>query len=81
MKEADSDTNPLVAEAIALAGNSESKLAAAAGCSQVAINKAKKAKRVSAEMAVRIEQATDGKIPRWRLRPDLWPQPEERVAS
>lgn len=29
----------------------------------------------SAEDAVAIEAATSGKIPRWKLRPDLWSRP------
>lgn len=57
--------------AIALIG-SETKLGEAMGYSQAAINKAKKAGRVSAEMAVAIERATSGKITRQRLRPDLF---------
>lgn len=54
---------------------SEAKLAAAAGVSQPAINKAKRAGRVSAVLAVKIETATEGKISRWQLRPDLWDAP------
>lgn len=70
----------LIEVAIGLLG-SEGKLAEAAGCSQVAINKAKKrvaeGGRVSAEMAVALERATKGAIPRWRLRPDLWEPPSD----
>lgn len=54
---------------------SEAKLAAAAGVSQPAIHKAKKAERVSAELATKIEAATNGHVPRWQLRPDLWEPP------
>lgn len=57
--------------AIALAG-SETKLGEATGYSQAAINKAKKAGRVSAEMAVAIEKATKGQVSRHRLRPDIF---------
>ncbi|MCL4525208.1 MAG: helix-turn-helix domain-containing protein [Gammaproteobacteria bacterium] len=32
-------------------------------------------RRIGAETAVRIEQATQGAIPRWELRPDLWERP------
>ncbi len=61
--------------AVEIAGGSETKLAVAAGCSQNAIWHAKRAGRVSPKMAVRIEEATNGKIARWMLRPDLWPAP------
>lgn len=50
---------------------SEARLAAAAGCSQVAINKAKRAPSVSPWMALRLEAATG--VPRQHWRPDLWP--------
>lgn len=50
---------------------SEARLAAAAGCSQVAINKAKRAPSVSPWMALRLEVATG--VPRQHWRPDLWP--------
>jgi DNA-binding transcriptional regulator YdaS (Cro superfamily) len=68
----------LIQSAIVIAG-SETKLATACGVSQAAIWKAKKAGRVSADLAVKIESATNKAIPRWRLRPDLWDAPE-RVA-
>ncbi|BAQ43999.1 transcriptional regulator [Methylobacterium aquaticum] len=72
---------PLIQAAITLLG-SEAKLGAACGVSQAAIWKAKRAKRVSAELAVQIERATKGAISRHRLRPDLWsaPLPEESAA-
>lgn len=35
---------------------------------------------IPAEEAVRLEAATDGHIPRWESRPDLWAAPEEGVA-
>ncbi|WP_448953046.1 Cro/CI family transcriptional regulator [Labrys neptuniae] len=59
---------------------SEAKLAAAVGVSQTAINKAKRAYRVSAELAVAIETATKGKIKRQQLRPDLWPEKRRSAA-
>lgn len=64
------DNSPIV-DAIKIAG-SEAKLARLAGYSQVAINKAKKTGRCSAEMAVAIERATQMQVLRSRLRPDLW---------
>jgi DNA-binding transcriptional regulator YdaS (Cro superfamily) len=60
---------------------SEAKLAEAAGVSQPAINKAKKAARVSADLAIKIESATQGAVPRWALRPDLWDRPAARAAQ
>jgi DNA-binding transcriptional regulator YdaS (Cro superfamily) len=74
------ETRPAILDAIEHFG-SEAKLAAAAGVSQPAIHKAKNAKRVSAELAARIESATDGKIPRWKLRPDLWDAPKKSGAA
>jgi DNA-binding transcriptional regulator YdaS (Cro superfamily) len=60
---------------------SEAKLAHAAGVSQPAIHKAKNAERVSAELAVKIEVATGGRVPRWELRPDLWQAPSQEDAA
>ena len=55
---------------------SEAKLAAAVGYTQVAINKAKHSVetggRISAELAVAIDRATDGKFSREQFRPDLF---------
>jgi DNA-binding transcriptional regulator YdaS (Cro superfamily) len=73
------NTRPLLEAAIALHG-SEAKLGAACGVSQGTIWKAKQAGRVTAELAVAIERATDGAIPRHRLRPDLWPEPLKGAA-
>ena len=67
--------------AIAIAGGSETKLAAAAGCSQNAIWHAKRAGRVSAKMAVRIETATKGEISRGLLRRYLWSLPSSPAAT
>ena len=69
-----SDISDVLQEAIELVGT-QAKLGKAAGCSQNAIHHAKKKGRVTADMAVGIERATNGEIPRWRLRPDLWPVP------
>ena len=61
-----------IERAIAKLG-SEAKLGSACGCSQAAIWKAKRAGRVSAEMAMAIDRATGGEVSRADLRPDLWP--------
>lgn len=68
-------------EAAIKSKGSEAKLAAAAGCSQNAIWAAKRAGRVSAELATKIEAATDGEFPRWKLRPDLWPAPDAEPSD
>lgn len=74
--------NP-VERAIAIAG-SEALLAAAIGCTQPAINKAKKADRVSADMALDLHHFSKGTIPAWETRPDLWTEnsvlPERKTA-
>lgn len=58
---------------------SETKLGEATGYTQHAIWRAKKRGSVTAEMALKIDQATKGDISASMLRPDLWPS--ERVAS
>ncbi len=70
----------LIRRAIELAG-SETKLGEACGVSQTAIWKAKRAGRVSAELANAIDKATSGAVPRWELRPDLWSRPAEPDAA
>lgn len=65
--------------AIAIAG-SEAKLGAGTGFSQVAINKARKRRKVSAEMALAVHRFTDGVVPASELRPDLWVRPEDVPA-
>jgi DNA-binding transcriptional regulator YdaS (Cro superfamily) len=65
------NSKSLITLAVAAFG-SEAKLARAAGVSQVSIHRAKRADRVTAEMAVRIEAATNGLIKREQLRPDLF---------
>jgi DNA-binding transcriptional regulator YdaS (Cro superfamily) len=62
------DTHRLLKTAIEMYG-SEEKLARACGVSQAAISKAK-GKPVSPNLATRIHRATNGKVPRWELRPD-----------
>lgn len=74
-----SDVRTLIEQAISRHG-SEAKLGEACGFSQNAIWSAKRAGRVSAELAVAIETATGGEIRRWQLRPDLWPPPEPDPA-
>lgn len=69
---------PPITRAIEFAG-SEAKLGAATGYSQHAIWQAKRRGRVSAEMAVAIERATQGAVSRAELRPDLF-SPADNAA-
>lgn len=66
-------TNP-VADAIEIAG-SEAKLGTRCGVSQTAIWKAKKVGRTSAKLAKAIDIATDGRVPKWRLCPEVFDPP------
>jgi len=72
------DTRTLLAAAVKCAG-SQSKLAADAGVSQVTIHKALKNGRVTAELAVKLERASQ--IPRHLWRPDMWPAPAKQDAA
>jgi DNA-binding transcriptional regulator YdaS (Cro superfamily) len=75
-----SDTRKLIIDAIEMLG-SQAKLGAAAGLSQNAVWSAKRTGKVSAKMAKGIETATRGKIPSWKLRPDLWEPPVRSAAK
>ena len=72
--------NEAIKEAIDLIGSQEA-LARAMGSSQSRISRLLlEQQKVEAEDAIAIERATNGQIPRWRLRPDLWSQPLEQAA-
>lgn len=60
-----------IERAIALAG-SEAKLGRGTGFSQVAINKAKRNGRASAEMALKIHRFLSGAVSASDIRPDIW---------
>jgi DNA-binding transcriptional regulator YdaS (Cro superfamily) len=62
--------------AIRLAGG-QSKLARAVGYTQNAIWKAKDTGRISAELAIRIEAATGGKVTREQLAPQIFKLPKQ----
>lgn len=67
----------LIETAISLLG-SQAKLADACGVKQSSIWQAKEAERCSAELAMAIEKATDGRVTAIELRPDLpWPSIDE----
>ena len=70
------DTAAAFTRAIRLAG-SEAKLAAAIGCSQVAINKARRRGSVSPQMALAVHRFSSGAVPASALRPDLWARPQD----
>jgi DNA-binding transcriptional regulator YdaS (Cro superfamily) len=72
----------LIRDAIALAG-SEQKLGEACGFSQHAIWWSKTNGKCSAELAAAIHRATEGKVSKHNLRPDLFgaaPAPSEVAA-
>lgn len=75
----EADLNP-VQRAIVIAG-SERKLAEAACVSQPAINKAKRVGRVSAKLAKKIDEVTNGQVPRWELCPDVFDAPASETEA
>lgn len=64
-------TRSLVERAIQMFG-SEAKLGKAIGRSQNAVWQAKRRGRVTAEMAIAIDEATEGVVSRHQLRPDIF---------
>jgi len=46
-----------------------------AGVKKSAVSKWEDGVAPSAESAKRIEEATGGRLPKWKLRPDLWEPP------
>lgn len=79
-----SDTleNPIIRAAINIAG-SQAKLADAVGVRQQTISKLLLCQRekISGEIAVGIHQATEGKVPKWTIRPDLFDAPVEQSVE
>ncbi len=51
---------------------SQAALAEEMGCSQQQISYLMKAKSISAEMALKLHEATDGKVSKYQLRPDIF---------
>lgn len=67
------DTRKHVETAISLYG-SQAKLAEKVGCSQQYISwlLSEPSRRISAEMALAFERATDGKLSKHEMRPDIF---------
>jgi DNA-binding transcriptional regulator YdaS (Cro superfamily) len=66
------ETDPRIAQAIEIVG-SQKKLAEAAGCEQQTISKLlNRQRRISAEIAVAIDKATEGRVSKHTLRPDIF---------
>lgn len=74
----DTHANPDISAAIEIVG-SQAKLADAIGVRQQTISKLLLGQRskVSGEIAVGIHNATGGRVPKWKLRPDLFEAPAE----
>lgn len=60
---------------------SQAKLAEAMGCSQQQIAYLLKASSITAEMAIKIDAATNGAVPRHELRPDIFDAPSKASAA
>ncbi len=72
-----SDISELLEKAVERFG-SEAAAARAAGVSQPVMHEARKLGRVGPKLAMGLDKATEGEIPKSVLRPDLWPpQPSE----
>lgn len=73
--------DPRIAKAVEIVG-SQKKLAAAAGCEQQTISKLlNRQRQISAEMAVALDRATFGGVPKHLLRPDLFDPPIDARES
>jgi DNA-binding transcriptional regulator YdaS (Cro superfamily) len=72
----DTSENPIIRAAIDIVG-SQAKLADAVGVRQQTISKLLLGQRekISGEIAVGIHQATEGQVPKWKIRPDLFDAP------
>jgi DNA-binding transcriptional regulator YdaS (Cro superfamily) len=63
--------NPHITKAIEILG-SQTALAKACGVKQQYVFKWLRMKQLPAERVIQIEKATNGKINRYEMRPDLW---------
>ncbi|AYO83681.1 transcriptional regulator [Methylobacterium brachiatum] len=74
-------THPVISKAIRYFG-SQALMAKAIGSSQSAISRMLLLEiAVTAEVAVAIDRASSGAVPRWEIRPDLWDQPIRASAK
>lgn len=74
-------TPELIEKAVSIAG-SQHRLAEVSGLSQQFISKLQRGERgVTAETALAIERATNGRVSRHDLRPDLWPASKQSEAA
>lgn len=60
---------------------SQAKLAADAGCSQQQIAYLLTAKKITGDMALAIDKATDGQVSKHDLRPDLFGEKPQAEAA
>jgi len=67
----------LMATALEMGGGSQAALAMQIGYSQRAVSKALNRGRTSAEMTSAIHSFTNGAVPKWELRPDLFDNPNQ----
>lgn len=73
--------DPLIQAAIKTCGNQKA-LAEAAGVEQQTISKLlNRQRRITGEMAAKIDRATRGAVPKHQLRPDLFDAPEQRASA
>lgn len=76
------EQHPGIASAIEFFG-SQAKLVEIIGCSsQQSISRyLNRDAEPSAEVAVAIHKASDGKVPRWKIRPDLFEAPAQALVE
>lgn len=60
---------------------SQARLASAMGCSQQQISYLLNAKSITAEMAMKLDQATGGAVSRHDLRPDIFGPKQDASAA
>jgi len=73
-------TNPIQAYREAK-GLTQEQLADMAGVQKAAVSKWEKGVLPSFESAKKLHDATDGALPRWELRPDIWDRPLAEAAE
>jgi DNA-binding transcriptional regulator YdaS (Cro superfamily) len=75
-----SEQSLLIWQAIQIAG-SQKRLANECGCSQQLISSLATGERaVKAELAHKIDSATNGRVPKHKLRPDIFDPPAKQEA-